>query len=258
MEKSPVSVIIPAYNEERNIGDCLRSVAWADDVWVVDGGSTDRTREIASSLTPNILQTDNNLAEFQRLKVMDRIRNRWFLFLDADERVGEGLRRSIEEAVRAPEPKAAYAVLRRNLYRGKPIHLHHPDYQMRLFRKDALVSLPEKIHREPVVNGPVGRLEGELAHHFFTNVQDYLKKLNTYSTAEASYWSGRQVSGGRLFYWLALRPAARFFQYYVLRKGFLDGYFGLFYSVSSAYYEWAVASRFLVDSRTPTGARNAS
>ena len=60
---------------------------------------------------------------------------------------------------------------------------------------------------------------------------------------------GRQVSGARLFYWLALRPAARFLQYYFFRKGFLDGYFGLFYSVSSAYYEWAVASRFLIDAR---------
>ena len=156
------------------------------------------------------------------------------------------LKQSIAQTITSPEALPAYFVLRRNLYQGKPVRLHHPDYQIRLFQRDR-VTLPEKIHRVPDVQGKIGRLSGALDHHFFTTVDDYLKKLKAYSGAEASYHAGARPSGFKLAYWLALRPILRFVQYYFLKKGFLDGYFGLFYSVSSAYYEWAVASRLVID-----------
>jgi hypothetical protein len=88
-----------------------------------------------------------------------------------------------------------------------------------------------------------------LFHHFFPSVEDYLSKLSRYTEIEAAYWKedGRRMEGWRALYFLLLRPAGRFFQYYFLKKGFLDGFFGFFYSASSAFYEIIVAARRLLE-----------
>lgn len=251
MEKIPLSVIIPTHNEEANIENCLKSVSWADEIIVVDGGSTDRTREIASRHTSYIVLTDNAPAEVQRLKGLREIKNDWFFLLDADERVSEGLRTQIESVVSSAHSHSAYRVLRRNYYKNKPVRLHHPDYQLRLFRKSEIGSLPEQIHRMPLIKGKPGILKGELTHYFFTSIQDYLEKLNRYTLIEASYWikEGRKISGLSAIYYFVLRPKWRFFQYYFLKKGFLDGFFGFFFSFSSAYYEIIVAALVRGDQR---------
>jgi glycosyltransferase involved in cell wall biosynthesis len=250
MAKAPLSVILPAYNEEKNIEGCLESVSWADEIIVVDGGSTDRTREIASRYTPNVLVTENAPAETQRLKALERIRHEWFFLIDADERVSPELRQDIERVLGSQGSHPAYRVLRRNFHRARPVHLHHPDYQLRLFRKDAAARLPERIHRIPEV-ADAGTLGGVLIHHFFTTFKDYFGKLDRYTAIEASYWreERRKVGGLNLFYYFLFRPAARFLQYYFLKKGCLDGFFGLFYSLASAYYDWKVAARVLSVSR---------
>lgn len=249
MSKSPLSVIIPAFNEEKNIGDCLESVEWADEIIVVDGGSTDRTRQISSQYTPHVITTENAPAETQRLKGLQRIKNEWFFLLDADERVSEELHRQIEEVMGSSNAKTAYYVLRRNYRNGKPVHLHHPDYQLRLFRKDAMRALPERIHRIPKIEREAGRLSGVLVHHFFASVQDYLAKLNKYTAIEASYWrqEKRNFKGWRSIYYLVIRPAGRFLQYYFLKQGFRDGFFGLFFCLSSAFYESMVVALTMGD-----------
>ena len=251
MSKTPVSIVIPTFNEEKNIEDCLKSASWAEEIIVVDGGSTDKTREIADRYTAQILVTENAPAETQRLKGLKRIKNEWFFLLDADERVSEKLQKQIQEAIGSPHPKSAYYVLRRNVYRNKPVHLHNPDYQLRLFRKDEADALPDRIHRIPLIRGRTGRLDGALIHHFFTSVQDYVTKLNRYTVIEASYWrqEKRRIAGWRAPYYLVLRPAGRFLQYYFLKKGFLDGFFGFFFSLSSAYYEMIVAALVLGESK---------
>lgn len=256
MNKVPVSVIVPAYNEERNIGDCLQSVSWADEVMVVDGGSRDRTREIAGRYTSHILVTENSPAETQRLKAIEQVKHPWFLLLDADERVDEELRREIERVVEPQEGPVAYFILRKNLYRNRAVHLHHPDYHLRLFKKDSAVSLPTRIHRTPLLPHQAGTLKGALLHHFFPSMEEYLAKLNRYTSIEVSYWreEGRTLRGGKALYDLTIRPAGRFFQYYFLKRGFLDGFFGLFYSLSSAFYEVIVAARAMLDeTRTNSG-----
>ena len=245
--KSPLSVVIAAFNEEKNIDGCLQSVDWADQVIVVDGGSSDRTRDIASHHTSEILVTGNSPAETQRLKGLRQARHAWFFLLDADERVSAGLRAQIEKTIAGADAKSAYFVLRKNLYKGRAVHLHSPDYQLRLFRKEEIGALPEKIHRIPKIRGEAGKLDGELSHHFFTTVHDYLKKLNAYTGLEASYRQGDGRGRARLLRDLTWKPLGRFIQYYFFKKGFMDGFFGFFYSLSSAYYEWAVTARLLLD-----------
>lgn len=253
MKKIPLSVVIPAYNEGKNLGSCLESVSWAEEIIVVDGGSHDETVDIARNYDAVVLETDNAPAETQRLKALANISQPWFLLLDADERVSEGLKDQIQEVIQSRDSLKAYAVLRRNFYRGRPIHLHHPDYQLRLFRKELAPYLPDRIHRLPEISEETGRMDGTLIHLFFTTVHDYLEKLNRYTTLEAVYWrrDQKKVSGLNTPYYLFLRPLARFFHYYFFKKGFLDGFFGFFYSVSSAYYDWAVAARVLIDPPSP-------
>lgn len=241
--KVPLSVVIPTFNEERNIEDCLRSVSWADEIILVDGGSTDQTREKAGRYTSKIILTENAPAETQRLKGLKEIKHEWFFLLDADERVSEELASQIAEVVSSGSSKSAYRVLRKNIYKNKPVHLHDPDYQLRLFKRSEIDSLPQEIHRIPQVKGGIGVLKGCLMHYFFTSVGDYIAKLNRYTRIEASYWrnAGKKVTGFNAIYYLVIRPKWRFFQCYFLKKGFLDGFFGFFFSVSSAYYEIMVA-----------------
>lgn len=247
MSKAPLSVIIAAFNEEARLADCLKSVEWADQVLVVDGQSTDRTRDVAQRHGAEVLVTDNSPAETQRLKGLGRARHGWFFLLDADERVSPALRAQIERTLSAAGTNPAYYVLRENLYKGRAVHLHSPDYQLRLFKKSEAASLPEKIHRIPKVSGEAGKLDGALEHLFFTGVKDYLDKLNRYTAIEASYRRGQKTGALKLLFGLTVKPAGRFIQYYFIKKGFLDGFFGFFYSVSSAYYEWAVTARVLLD-----------
>jgi glycosyltransferase involved in cell wall biosynthesis len=249
MQKVPVTVILPVHNEEKNIRGCISTILFADQILVVDGASSDRTRQIASEYPVTIIDAENDFAEKQRLKALAAARHPWVFFIDADERITEALAASIADAVdRNPRSASAYRVCRRNLYKNRALHINNPDWQLRLFLKDR-IEFPDKIHREPVVRGSVEPLEGDLLHYFFTTTQDYLKRLLGYTRAEASYTG---AAGNRGFFQtmadLWLRPAWRFFQYYVLRKGFLDGYFGFFYSASSAHYEWVVASRRIIDS----------
>ena len=247
--KAPVSVIIPTFNEEKHIADCLKSVLWANEIIVIDGGSADKTVEVARQYTPNVLVTENSPAETQRLKALAHAKEPWFFLLDADERITEDLRCQIETTVGSSSARSAYYVLRLNLYKNKPVHLHHPDYQLRLFKRGQIRALPDKIHRIPQIDGETGFLNAPMNHYFFTTVENYLNKLNRYTLIEASYWQSdpKKISGTKLFYFLTIKPFGKFFQYYVLKKGFMDGFFGLFYSISSAYYEWAVASRFLLE-----------
>lgn len=249
MNKSPLSVIIATRNEESNIVDCLKSVEWVDEIIVVDGDSSDRTCELASAHTSHIIRTETGPAEVLRLKGLEHISNPWFLLLDADERVTDALKDRISQVLDASDSQSAYYVLRHNLYKNKPVHLHSPDYQMRLFRKDALIYLPDKIHRLPEVQGEVGYLKEPLNHYFFTTVHTYLEKLNRYTRLEADYLknSGAPDSFGKVFFRLWIKPAGRFIQYYFFKKGIWDGFFGLFFCLSSAYYEWAVAAKYYLD-----------
>ncbi len=247
MKKCPVSVVLAVFNEEAFIEESLKSVLWAEEIIVIDGGSTDKTPEIVRRYTDKLFIEQNGPAETQRLKGVKRISCPWFLLLDADERVDERLRDSIIQATADSGPFTCYRVLRRNYRMRKPVHLHHPDFQVRLFRATETVSLPDKIHRAPSPQGSMGTLGGELRHLFFTDWGLYQKKFDFYTDLEARYWcdSGRRLGGVDACKRLWLRPVGRFLQYFFLRKGILDGGFGFKYAWKSACYERAVAQKIM-------------
>src|SRR5205823_6497223 len=218
-------------DEERDLPDCIASLqGFCDEILVVDGGSRDRTREIAASLGARVL--DRTFDDFARQHEFARVeaRGEWVLSIDADERASPELRRAPFGGA------AAYSLPFRNHFRG--IWLRHggfwPDRHVRLFRREACRYDPERgVHEKLLVEGRVGRLEAPIVHHSYDSLQDCLRKMETYGDRAATMLHARGHRGSA---WrVALRPLWRFVRGYILRLGFLDGAAGAAMAWARAY-----------------------
>ena len=196
----PVSVLIPTLNEERNIGKCLASVAWSDDVVVVDSHSRDRTAAIARAAGARVVEFDWN-GELPKKKnwALANVswKHAWVLVLDADERVTPELAEEIKATV-AGTDRCGFLVNRRLMFLGRWIkHCgYYPSWNLRLFlhergRYERLVegdtgSGDNEVHEHVLVDGPVGRLRAELDHHAYPDIATWVEKHNRYSNWEAA------------------------------------------------------------------------
>lgn len=237
-----LSVIIITQDEAHNIGPCLESVRFADEVVVLDGGSSDRTREIASEMGAKLhVASDWQGFGVQKNRVLALATQEWVLSLDADERVSPELVASITAVIGGNAARDAYEMSRLTWYCGR--FLRHsgtaPDYVLRLFRRGTARFSDHLVHERLLPDGPVGRLEGKLLHYSFMNFSQVLQKVEAYSTASAkqSLAAGKTASVGK-----ALRHALwAFFRTYILRAGFLDGGHGLANAISiseGTYYRY--------------------
>ena len=236
-----LSVIVITHNESARLRACLESVAFADEVVVVDNGSTDDTVAIAREMGARVTQT----ADWpgfgpQKNRALDLATRDWVLSIDADERVTRRLREQIQAAIGAQQFDA-YKVNRRSSYCGQ--YMAHsgwyPDRLLRLFRRGAGRFSDALVHEALEVKGPVGQLEGELLHESYANFEAVLDKMNRYSTAGAQALHRKGVRGslGKALghgLWAFLRT-------YLFKRGFLDGRLGLALAVSNAegtYYRY--------------------
>jgi glycosyltransferase involved in cell wall biosynthesis len=237
----PLSVIIITKNEEASIGDCLASVAWADEIIVVDSGSTDGTVEICRRYTDHVHMTDWPGFGPQKNRALALATQPWVLSLDADERVSPELRREMEAVMADPGRRLAFAVPRRSSFCGKPMRHSgwRPDYITRLFRRGGARFSDDPVHERIIADGPVGRLRQPLLHEAFGGLEEVLEKMNRYSTAGARMMHDR---GKRAALATAvLHGLWSFFNTYMLRAGFLDGRKGFMLAVSNAegtYYRY--------------------
>lgn len=221
-----LSAVIITHNAARQLEACLQSVAFADEILVVDSGSTDETVTLAQQHGARILHQDWLGYGPQKRFAAAAAANRWVLSLDADERVSDELRDAIQRELRAPR-FPAYAMARRNRFMGR--WLKHgegyPDWSVRLFNREQANWTEDAIHEKVVVAGRVGRLAGDLLHESEQGIADYLAKQNRYTTlqAEQLYARGKRAGFARLL----LSPLLRFVKLYFLRLGFLDGVPGL-------------------------------
>jgi len=237
-----LSVIVITKNEEASIGACLASVDWADEIIVVDSGSTDGTAELCRRHKAMVhLAADWPGFGAQKNRALALATGDWVLSLDADERVTPKLRREIEAAIADPGERVAFAVPRRSSYCGRPMRHSGwwPDYVTRLFRRGRGKFSDEPVHERLIVAGPVGRLRQPLVHEAFTDLEEMLETMNRYSTAGASAMHAR---GKRSTPATALLHGLwSFFHTYVVRAGFLDGREGFMLAVSNAegtYYRY--------------------
>ena len=237
-----LSVIIIAKNAEATIRRCLESVAWADEIVVVEHGSADRTAGICREVGAKVHQTPD-WPGFgpQKNRALELARGDWVLSLDADEWVTPELRADIGRAIASPGGNTAFRFPRRSSFCGR--FMRHsgwwPDYVTRLFRRGTARFSDALVHEKVVVSGAVGTLKPPLLHESVTDLDQMLVKMNAYSTASARAFheNGRRAS----LVTALVHGGWMFFRTYVLRAGFLDGREGLMLAIANAegsYYRY--------------------
>lgn len=235
----PLSVVVLTKNEERNIRDCLKSVAgWAEEILVIDDNSTDKTLEIAGEFTERIITRAMDIEGRHRNFAYSQAKNTWVLSLDADERVTEELKKEIEEALTPQTRYNGFTVPRRNFIGDYWVRYGgwYPSPQLKLFRKDKFRYEEVSVHPRAFMDDPCGHLERDLIHYSYRNLEDFLNKLNNQTTREAGKWlaQGKPMRLGR-FIW---RSVDRFTRTFIGRKGYKDGFIGLAVAFYAGLYQF--------------------
>jgi glycosyltransferase involved in cell wall biosynthesis len=231
-----VSAAVITLNEEAQLRRCLESVAWCDEIVVVDAESQDKTVQVAREFTDRVIVRPWAGFSPQKNFAVDQCAGEWILSLDADEEAVPELRDEVTAILADPRAHDGYALRRKNVFLGGWVRHGglYPDWQVRLFRRGRGRFVERAVHESVAVAGPVGRLSAYLVHRSYDGVADFVERANRYSTlaAEQMLREGRRVHGGEL----VLRPLGRFLAMYVLRGGWLDGRRGLLLAMLYAYY----------------------
>jgi glycosyltransferase involved in cell wall biosynthesis len=231
-----LSVTVIAWNEEERLRACLESVAWADEIIVVDAESTDKTAALAREFTDRVWVRPWPGFATQKNFALGQATGDWVLSLDADERVTPDLADRIRAILTADGPADGYSVPRRNIFWGAWVRHGglYPDYQLRLFRRGAGRFVDDAVHESVRVDGRVEALGEALLHQSYRDLEDFVRRSNRYSTLAARDWlrRGRRVSLGALI----MKPLGRFLSMYIVQRGFLDGWRGLVLAVLYAEY----------------------
>lgn len=220
-----LSVIIITKNEARKIGRCLRSVAWADEIIVLDSGSTDRTVEICKKFTPHVYEVDWPGYGEQKNRALSKVHNDWVLSLDADEWVTPSLQSEIKTAI-TNHLYTAFWIPRRTLYCGKFLRFGDAgkDKVRRLFQREQGKFTSAKVHESIVTSGSSGHLQQPLLHNCCSNLMDWQNKVFHYAKLSAKERVERGQRSNPLN--AGFHAAWSFFRNYLLRLGFLDGELG--------------------------------
>ncbi|QLE57176.1 glycosyltransferase family 2 protein [Nostoc sp. TCL26-01] len=274
--KVPVSVLIPAKNEEANLPACLNSLQRADEIFIVDSQSSDKSIEIAKEYGVNLVQFYFN-GRWPKKKnwSLDNLpfRNKWVLIVDCDERIPNELWDEIAQVIKTEE-YAGYYLNRRVFFLGKWIRYggKYPDWNLRLFQhklgryenlhtEDVPNTGDNEVHEHVVLQGKVGYLKNDMLHEDFRDVYHWLERHNRYSNWEARVYynliTGQMddgTIGANLFgeavqrkrflkkVWVRLpfKPLLRFILFYIIRLGFLDGQAGYIYGRLLSQYEYQI------------------
>ena len=256
-----LSAVVIAQDDEDTIGACLDALAFADEVVLVDGGSTDETVRVAREHGARVFENPWPGFAAQWRFAISRARGRWVLIVASDEIVTPALAAAVREAVthdgapgggegaappragavplpggaRAPGRPAGYRVARRNHFLGVPVR-HGPwarDRQLRLVRRDRVRVSEARVHEGFVVDGPVGDLDGELVHHTHRTLTESLDRMNRYTSLEAADRAGgRRVRRIEVF----SAPVATFLAYWVRGGLWREGMPGFLLAATTALY----------------------
>ncbi len=264
----PVSIIVPIRNEAHNLPRCLACVEWADEVFVVDSGSTDGSQQIAKERGARVVQfTFHGTWPKKKNWALGNLpfRNEWVFILDADEVLPPDAEAEFRRAIAAAGATVGYWINRRFMFMGRWLrHAYYPNWNLRLFRHslgryekltDAVTeSGDNEVHEHVIVQGPTGRLRCQIDHYAFPSVEVFVEKHNRYSNWEARVavaGSTAQSSGNlqsaavakrrklkMLSQRLPFRPLLRFLYVYFWQLGFLDGREGYYFARLHGFYEF--------------------
>ena len=262
----PVSVIVPIKNEAENLPRCLASIAWADEIFVVDSQSADGSQRIAEALGARVVQFEfNGTWPKKKNWALEHLpfRNEWIFILDADEVLPAEAATEFRSALANAGEIAGYWINRRFMFMGRWLrHAYYPNWNLRLFRHSLgrykkLTEVPtasgdNEVHEHVVVQGPTSRLRCQLDHYAFPSVEVFVEKHNRYSNWEArvavaagqstaGLQSARVAQRRRLKQFaqrLPFRPLLRFLYVYLWQRGFLDGREGYYFARLHGFYEF--------------------
>jgi len=245
-----LSAVIIAKNEQGRIKDCLDSVyGWVDEIVVLDDESTDNTRAIAAGYTDKIFIRHMELEGKHRNFGAAQVKNGWVLLLDCDERLTDDLKNEIAAVLKEGDPKiAAYWAPQINYLGDVPLnHGGWSNPHIRMYNRN-FVRWSEADY--DVIHPGLkfqdgfrgGNLKGKTIHYSFSNVENFIAKINRYSTLEATKWylDGRKMSFGKAMW----RSWDRFFRRFIAKKGYKDGYYGFVAAVISGFHEFAAYSKY--------------
>jgi Glycosyltransferases involved in cell wall biogenesis len=233
--RMPLTVVIPVLDEAEQIGYAIECLSWADDVIVVDGGSTDETATIARAAGAQVLVLAGDTIAGQRNLGIASARHNWVLTLDADERVTPQLRAEIGKVVRAGRvTRRAYRIRFRNHYLGRELR-HGPwgrDWHVRLFTRDRRY-VPNRVHEHLESIDDVGTLDGQIIHYPYRDLAHHVAKIVRYARwgAEDLHARGRTAGAWEV----VVRPAWRFARDYIVFSGWRDGLIGFVASAMNAF-----------------------
>ncbi len=229
-----LSVVVITRNEARNIVDCLQSVAWADEIVVVDSGSDDGTPELARQFTDKVFIVPWQGYSANKNFALAQTTREWVLWVDADERVPRELAEEIRETLANGPEVDGYEIPRLAFFMGRWIRHGgwYPAPVLRLFRRACGRFSDDAVHEGVVLQGARGRLKHHLLHYTDLTLEHYLHKLNVYTTLSARTQLARGKSAGLGH--MVGRPLHTFVKMYLLKAGFLDGMQGLMLALLSA------------------------
>lgn len=246
-----ISATIITHNEERNLQRAMESLRCADEILVVDSGSTDRTVEIAEKLGARVIDSPWPGYAKQKNFAAESAGNDWILSLDADESLSEALEAEIWRFKKGEPEHDAYTMPRMARYLGRWIRHSgwYPDRKVRLYHRDKATWEGDYVHESVKVTGTLGHMEGNLLHFTCDSLSEHIKTMDRYTTlaAEQLVASKQKVTWGRLI----LEPPWTFFNTYVVKAGFLDGVEGLAIANMAALYNFLkyAKARFMAPGR---------
>ncbi len=238
MQKPPtLTVVIVAKNEARNIAECVASASFADEVLVLDSGSSDTTAVLAVEAGARVVQTDWPGYGPQIARGFSMAQGDWVLSLDADERIPPRLRAEALAAI-ASGTHAGYRIPRISEFCGQFIQHSgwRPDHTLRLGQRKLAGFTGHFLHAHMTVDGSVGDLKENLIHYSYPDLHDVLEKLDRYSSGHARDMLTRGKKGSLSK--ALLHGGFAFFRTYVLRMGFLDGRRGVMLAIYNAEYTY--------------------
>ncbi|MCC5916491.1 MAG: glycosyltransferase family 2 protein [Cryomorphaceae bacterium] len=240
----PITAIIPCFNEEKKIETALASVAFADEILVVDSFSTDGTLELAKKYGARIIQREYGYSADQKNWAIPQAKNEWIVLLDADEWLSEELQMEIKNVVASNPSDDGFWIKRENIFMGRRMRFGQwrGDKVIRLFHRDRCRYEDKRVHAEIICEGSTGLLKGKISHDTYRGFSAMIQKADRYTT-----WKAADRLTGKKIGWfdLVIKPGFAFFREYFLQLGFLDGYPGFISANHSGWTKFVRAVKIM-------------